>query len=213
MAPRPERALPWEWIFAICRSSGRSGWLCTNLSDIPPSTFRLLHYILIPKRKASMTHAQNEYVCLLSIHCFSLRDIRPYCDVTTNAIVVTCVHSATQYTVLYTPVAMKTSCLCVFRVHIVACTAVAVQWPRDRINNGVMQPVSRQRIGKHVSAATNTHAIFELLLKTVFSTRSVQRGYKEDNSGDPVSWELSSAAEAEKKWRYSSVGSIVTTWA
>jgi hypothetical protein len=65
--------------------------------------------------------------------------------------------------------------------NIVVCTAVAMQWPRDRrINNSVMQPMSRQRIGRQVSAATNTHAI-ELLLWTVFYTRSVQSGYKEDN--------------------------------
>jgi hypothetical protein len=38
----------------------------------------------------------------------------------------------------------------------------------------------------------------------VFSTQSVQRGYREDNCGDPVGWELSSAMEAEKRWRYSS---------
>jgi hypothetical protein len=63
----------------------------------------------------------------------------------------------------------------------------------------VMQPISRQRIGKHV-AATITHATIELLLETVFSVQSVQRGYKEDNWGDPVSWELSSAREVEKRW-------------
>jgi hypothetical protein len=50
-----------------------------------------------------------------------------------------------------------------------------------------MQPVSRQRIGKHVPAATNTHTIIELLLETVFSTRSVYNGYKGDNWGDMVS--------------------------
>jgi hypothetical protein len=43
-------------------------------------------------------------------------------------------------------------------------TAVAMQW-RD----------------KHASAT------IELLFETVFSTRSMQRGYKEDNLGDPVS--------------------------
>jgi hypothetical protein len=37
----------------------------------------------------------------------------------------------------------------------------------------------------------------------------VQRGYKEDNWGDPESWELNSAREAEKRWRYSSVDSSV----
>jgi hypothetical protein len=68
-----------------------------------------------------------------------------------------------------------------------------------------MQPVSKQRIGKHVSAATNTQVTIELLLETVISTPSLQRGYKEDNCGDPVSCELSSARESEKRWRYSSV--------
>jgi hypothetical protein len=40
--------------------------------------------------------------------------------------------------------------------------------------------ISKQRLGKHVPAATDTHAI-EVLLETVVSTQSVQRGYKEDN--------------------------------
>jgi hypothetical protein len=44
-----------------------------------------------------------------------------------------------------------------------------------------MKSLSRQRIGKQVPAAMNTHAIIELLLETVFSTRSVQMVYKEDN--------------------------------
>jgi hypothetical protein len=57
-----------------------------------------------------------------------------------------------------------------------------MQWPRDRrITSGVVQPVSRQWICKHVPAATNTHATIELLLETVFSTRSVKMGCKEDN--------------------------------
>jgi hypothetical protein len=60
-----------------------------------------------------------------------------------------------------------------------------------RINNGVMQPVSRQRIGKHVPVATNTNTTIKLLLETLFSTLSVQSGYKEDNWGDPVSCQLS----------------------
>jgi hypothetical protein len=61
-----------------------------------------------------------------------------------------------------------------------------MQWPRDRrIYNGVMQLVSRQRIGKHVPTATNSQVAIELLLETVFSTRSVRRGYKGDNWGDP----------------------------
>jgi hypothetical protein len=44
-----------------------------------------------------------------------------------------------------------------------------------------MQPVFRQRIGKHVPSATNTNMTIELLLETVFSIRSVKSGYKEDN--------------------------------
>jgi hypothetical protein len=65
------------------------------------------------------------------------------------------------------------------------------------INKGVMQPSSRQRINKHIPVAMNTHTI-ELLLETAFSAQSVQRGYKEDNWGDLISWELSSAWEAVK---------------
>jgi hypothetical protein len=45
--------------------------------------------------------------------------------------------------------------------------------------------VSRQRLGKHVPAATDTHATIEVLLG-VFSTRFVQRGYKEDSWGNRV---------------------------
>jgi hypothetical protein len=41
--------------------------------------------------------------------------------------------------------------------------------------------VSRQRFAKHVPTATDTHATIKVLLETVFSTRFVQRGYKEDN--------------------------------
>jgi hypothetical protein len=36
--------------------------------------------------------------------------------------------------------------------------------------------VSRQRLGKHVPAATDTYATIEVLSETVFSTRSVQKG-------------------------------------
>jgi hypothetical protein len=59
-----------------------------------------------------------------------------------------------------------------------------------QINNGVMQPVSRQRISKHVPAAMNMNAAIELLLVTVFSTWFMQSGYKEDNWGYPVSCQL-----------------------
>jgi hypothetical protein len=47
--------------------------------------------------------------------------------------------------------------------------------------------VSRQRIGEHVPAVTDKHATTALLLETVFSTTSVQRGYNEDNWGNRVS--------------------------
>jgi hypothetical protein len=46
-----------------------------------------------------------------------------------------------------------------------------------------------QHVSKHVSGATNSHTI-ELLLERVFSTQSVQSGYKEDNWGDPVGYQL-----------------------
>jgi hypothetical protein len=53
-----------------------------------------------------------------------------------------------------------------------------------------MKPVSKQVIGKHVPAATNTQTTIELLLETWFSTRSVQSCYKEDNWVDPVGCQL-----------------------
>jgi DNA-binding Lrp family transcriptional regulator len=40
--------------------------------------------------------------------------------------------------------------------------------------------VSRQRLGKHVPAVTDTRATIEVLLEIMFYTWSVQRGYKED---------------------------------
>jgi hypothetical protein len=39
--------------------------------------------------------------------------------------------------------------------------------------------ISRQSLGKHVPAATDNHSTLEVLLETVFSTRYVQRNYKE----------------------------------
>jgi uncharacterized NAD(P)/FAD-binding protein YdhS len=51
---------------------------------------------------------------------------------------------------------------------------------RTCIHTVAWRAVHRQRLGKHVPAATNTHATIEVLLETV-STRSVQRGYKEDS--------------------------------
>jgi hypothetical protein len=54
-------------------------------------------------------------------------------------------------------------------------------------NSSETAVVSRQRLCKHVPAATDTHAAIEILLETVFSTRSVQRGYEEDNWGNRAS--------------------------
>jgi hypothetical protein len=53
-----------------------------------------------------------------------------------------------------------------------------------------MQPVSMQRIGKRVPAATNTQTTIDLLLETAFYTRSVQNAYKEDKWGDRVTCQL-----------------------
>jgi hypothetical protein len=47
--------------------------------------------------------------------------------------------------------------------------------------------VSRQRLGKHLPAATDTHATIEVLLEMVFSIRSVERGYKKNNWGNRIS--------------------------
>jgi hypothetical protein len=44
-----------------------------------------------------------------------------------------------------------------------------------------MQPISVQRITKHVPAATNMHTTIELLLETVCSVWPVQSGYMEGN--------------------------------
>jgi hypothetical protein len=44
--------------------------------------------------------------------------------------------------------------------------------------------ISRQRLGKHVPVATDTHTTIELLLETVFYNLSLQRSYKEGNWGN-----------------------------
>jgi hypothetical protein len=51
----------------------------------------------------------------------------------------------------------------------------------QQFNNGAMQPTSKQQIGKHAPTT------IELLLETVFSIRSMQSGYKEENSGNQLS--------------------------
>jgi hypothetical protein len=55
-----------------------------------------------------------------------------------------------------------------------------MQRPRDK-QILYIGAVSKQRLGKHVPGATDKHATIEVMLETVFSTRSVQRAYKEDN--------------------------------
>jgi hypothetical protein len=46
-------------------------------------------------------------------------------------------------------------------------------------NNSVAcRAVSRQWLGKNVTASTDTHATIQVLLETVFSTRFVRRGIK-----------------------------------
>jgi hypothetical protein len=42
--------------------------------------------------------------------------------------------------------------------------------------------IDRQRLGKQVSAATDTQATIEEFLKTMFSIRRVRNGYKEEFS-------------------------------
>jgi hypothetical protein len=43
--------------------------------------------------------------------------------------------------------------------------------------------VARERLGKHVPAATGTHATIEELLETAFSMQSVPRLYKDHSFG------------------------------
>jgi hypothetical protein len=58
--------------------------------------------------------------------------------------------------------------------------------PEDGINMflgnvGNYPPCFMQRLGEHVPAATDMYATIEVVLGTVLSTRSVQRGCKEDS--------------------------------
>jgi hypothetical protein len=46
--------------------------------------------------------------------------------------------------------------------------------------SNITRAVSKQRLSKHVPAATDTHAT-EVLFETMFSVRFVRMGYKEDN--------------------------------
>jgi hypothetical protein len=58
-------------------------------------------------------------------------------------------------------------------------------------NTVACRAVSRQRLATHVPAAEDTHATIQVLSETMFSTRSVQRGYKDN-------W---SKSIAEPAWR------------
>jgi hypothetical protein len=75
-----------------------------------------------------------------------------------------------------------------------------ILWPIDLLLGKILEinneksAVAMQWCGKHAST------IIELLLETVFSTRSVQRGYKEDNWGDPVSCCLSPSVSSDLSW-------------
>jgi hypothetical protein len=54
--------------------------------------------------------------------------------------------------------------------------------------------ISRLQLDKHVSTATDTHATIEVLLEMVFSTRSVQRGCKDN-------WSKNSSVGREQLFR------------
>jgi hypothetical protein len=71
--------------------------------------------------------------------------------------------------------------------------------------------VSRQRLGKHVPMATNTHITIELVLEMVFCTRSLQSVYKEDSCSPQFSWEFSSVRKAVKK-RVSCMSDHLKVW-
>jgi hypothetical protein len=50
-------------------------------------------------------------------------------------------------------------------------------------------------LAKHDPTAKGTHATIEILLETVFFTRSVQRGYKENNWSKNMQFEWSGNLE------------------
>jgi hypothetical protein len=53
-----------------------------------------------------------------------------------------------------------------------------INHPNIRHSIVAYKAVSWQRLGEHIPVATDTHATIEILLETVFSTRSVQRSYQ-----------------------------------
>jgi hypothetical protein len=54
--------------------------------------------------------------------------------------------------------------------------------------NGSETFVVKQWLCKHIPAATDKHTTIDVILETVFSTRFVQRGSKEDNRSNCVSF-------------------------
>jgi hypothetical protein len=70
--------------------------------------------------------------------------------------------------------------------------------------DGYIRPVSGQRLSKHVPVATVTHAAERR--GVVYAVRAEE--LKRNELGQPV--QLTSAREAEKKWRYSSADSELT---
>jgi hypothetical protein len=87
-----------------------------------------------------------------------------------------------------------------------------------RLKAEIVEPqetsIHRQRLRKPVPAGTGTYVTIEVSLETVFSIRSVQRVIKEESWGlAGECWvQLSSAREAEERWRYSSVEGIAGSW-
>jgi hypothetical protein len=64
--------------------------------------------------------------------------------------------------------------------------------------------ISKQRLGKHVPAATDMHPTKYVLLATVFCTQSMQRGYTEESWGNRAA----SILESVKKrgsWKIAAV--------
>jgi hypothetical protein len=54
------------------------------------------------------------------------------------------------------------------------------------VNSSEITFVSRQWLSKHIPVTMDMHATIEVLLGMMFSTWSVQRGYKEDKWGKRV---------------------------
>jgi hypothetical protein len=74
-----------------------------------------------------------------------------------------------------------------------------------RLKSGIVESeytfITRQRLGKQVPAATYTHATIEVLLETMFSTRSVPRSYQKDNWDNQVN--SGQDSEEKSQWQLS----------